>query len=257
LSAKTLSRASQFEDRYVTFVDILGFREIVRRMHQEPALFDTIRGMLDSIDEQAQDFNQYRRQKRRGARAVLPPVQLQMSAFSDCYVVSDTTSAWRVVVAVQALGSLLLTQSIASRGAIVHGQAYHRDRVLFGPAIIKAYELERNVAKYPRIIVSEPVRRRLWEYHTGLWKGRLLRRDIDGCWFVNLLTPSLSNWRSLPRVEPRQSTRRFLNRLRPRLREHLASETDEGNLSQWRWLAHSFNREADEERGIRPIDLPT
>jgi hypothetical protein len=248
-------KAKTFEDRYVAFVDILGFSNLVNRMRKEPALFKLIRGTLDSIDEQAQQFEEYRRQKRTGARSVLPPVQLEMTAFSDCYVVSDTTSAWRVVAAVQFLGSTLLARGIASRGGIVQGQTYHRGRVLFGPAVVKAYELERDVAKYPRIIVSETVRRAVWRYHTGLWKGQLLRRDIDGCWFVNVLMPSRSNWKQLPQVDSRQSTVRFLKDLRPQLQEQLARETDEGRLSKWRWLAHWYNRDAD-GAGIQTIELP-
>src|SRR5439155_21361427 len=94
---------SPFENRYVAFVDILGFRDLIRRMPREPELFDIARSTLDQIDHQVRSFRDYRRQKRTGARSVLSRPDLQMSAFSDCYVVSGT-AAWRVVAAVQALG---------------------------------------------------------------------------------------------------------------------------------------------------------
>src|SRR2546427_12703954 len=88
---------TRFEDRFVAYVDVLGFRDIVKRMHKEPALFDMTRYTLDFINKQVGNLKDYREKKRSGARSVLPPSQLQMSAFSDCYVVSDTATAWRVV----------------------------------------------------------------------------------------------------------------------------------------------------------------
>jgi hypothetical protein len=81
-----------------------------------------------------------------------------MTAFSDCYVLSEVFPAWHVVAAVQALGSRLLAEGILTRGGVVQGGAYHNGRVLFGPGIVEAYNLEREVAKYPRIVVSEEVR---------------------------------------------------------------------------------------------------
>ena len=243
---------SPFENRYVAFVDILGFRDLIRRMPREPELFDIARSTLDQIDHQVRSFRDYRRQKRTGARSVLSRPDLQMSAFSDCYV---GTAAWRVVAAVQALGATLLTQSIASRGAVVFGEAYHRGRVLFGPAIVKAYELERDVAKYPRVLVEAAVKNTVWNYHLGRWRGRLLQQDIDGCWFINVLTPSLSNWQALPGNRSLQNRRRFLRAIRGALKEQLSMQRDERQLSKWMWLAHWFNEEVEDEADIEILDL--
>jgi hypothetical protein len=73
-------------------------------------------------------------------------------------------------------------------------RAYRNGRVLFGPGVVEAYKLEREVAKYPRILMCEEVRKKVWGYHEGIWEGHLLNPDVDGCWYVNLLTPSLSSW---------------------------------------------------------------
>ncbi len=39
-------RHGSFEDRFVAFVDILGFRDIVSRMQKEHGLFSTVRDAL-------------------------------------------------------------------------------------------------------------------------------------------------------------------------------------------------------------------
>ena len=150
-------RRTSFEDRFVAFVDILGFRDIVARMQSEPALFSMVRDALKTIDKQARQFRDYRAALMQSHEAIIAsgkapltrPSHLNMTAFSDCYVISETFPAWHVLAGVQALGANLLRQGILCRGAVVRGLAYHENRVLFGPAIIEAYELESQVQSTP------------------------------------------------------------------------------------------------------------
>lgn len=92
---------------------------------------------------------------QQGITPLIPTSNLQMTAFSDCYVLSEVAPAWHVLAAVQALGSRFLAEGILTRGAVVQGSAYHNGRVLFGPGIVDAYKLESEVAKYPRILVTD------------------------------------------------------------------------------------------------------
>jgi hypothetical protein len=48
----------------------------------------------------------------------------------------------------------LLHMGFLTRGAIVVGDLFHRDNVIFGPALLEAYQIESREAFYPRIIVS-------------------------------------------------------------------------------------------------------
>jgi hypothetical protein len=200
---------SHFQARFIAFVDILGFSSIVERMSREDRLFTAVRDALKRLDSQARGVQLYRRERRekrhatvhKGKVPLVGETNLQMTAFSDCYVLSAVSPAWHVLAAVQALGSSFLAEGILTRGAVVHGKAYHNGRVLFGPGIVEAYTLESEVAKYPRILVTESVREEVLGYHEGLWKGRLLKRDVDGCWFVNLLVPSASSWAPLSGLE--------------------------------------------------------
>jgi len=203
-------------------VDILGFSGIVERMSNEDRLFTTIRDALERLDQQSRGFQQYRRERRAKhnvaqQKRIVPLAgagSLQMTAFSDCYILSEVSPAWHVLAAVQALGSKFLAEGILTRGAVVEGKAYHKGRVLFGPGIVEAYKLESEVAKYPRILVTESVRGAVWGYHEGLWESRLLKRDVDGCWFVDLLVPSFSSWAPLSDSAAQQDLRAHLKRVR-------------------------------------------
>ncbi len=178
-----------------------------------------------------------------------------MTAFSDGYVLSDRYKAWRVVAAAQALASRFLAKGILTRGAIVHREAYHRGRILFGPAIIEAYQLERKAANYPRILVTESVRSAIWSYHAGShWQKNLLKSDSDGRWFVNLLVPSRSSWKPLSNA-PEPQIRAHLRRVRDGL--ILAIELAKGqseHLLKVKWLVKQFNQVSKDER-LQRIDM--
>ena len=252
---------NHFEKRFIAFVDILGFSNIVRRMSREEHLFTSVRDALKDLNRQARIVQQYRRKNReerkdrlrRGEASLVPDSNLQMTAFSDCYVLSEVFPAWHVIAAVQSLGSRFLTKGILTRGAVVLGKAYHNGRVLFGPGIVEAYNLEQEVAKYPRILVSEEVRQEVWGYHQGAWEGHLLKQDVDGCWFVNLLTPSLSSWGVFSKSSRKYDLDEHLNKVRSALRsEWKRVQGDAAHMSKVWWLIHQFN-EAAPEAGIRAI----
>jgi hypothetical protein len=254
-------RDRTFKQRIIAFVDILGFSRIVERMSKEDHLFPVIRDVLEDLDRKSLDVQDYRHKKRdtrirarrQGVTSIVEDSDLQMTAFSDCYVLSEVSTAWRVLAAVQSLGSRLLAEGILTRGGIVHGDAYHHRRVLFGPGIIQAYRLESEVAKYPRILVAESVRRAVWDYHEGRWKGRLLKQDVDGCWFVNLLVPSLSSWALIADTTTDQDPPTYLRSLRKALVKEWSRATgDASHMSKVWWLIHRFNKEAEKE-GIEPI----
>lgn len=254
---------SNFQQRFIAFVDILGFSDIVARMPAEGRLFNTVRDALKDLDRQSREFQRYRREYRNKREATLRKgvaplggnTNLQMTAFSDCYVLSEISPAWHVLAAVQALGSRFLAEGILTRGAVVQGKAYHRGRVLFGPGIVDAYRLESEVAKYPRILVTESVRQAVWGYHEGRWTGHLLQRDVDGCWFVNLLVPSLSSWAPLSDQAGEQDTRAHLKKVRQALTDawHRA-QGNAGHMSKVWWLIHRFNKVAAEKTDIDKIE---
>jgi hypothetical protein len=51
----------------------------------------------------------------------------------------------------------LLAEGYFVRGAIVRGCLYHDDEMIFGEALVRAYDLETAVVKYPRIMIHSQV----------------------------------------------------------------------------------------------------
>ena len=235
-----------FQQRFIAFVDILGFKNLVARMSEDEHLFRSVRDALKHLDTQSRNFRAYRKRPRNNAIASLTPkTDLQMTAFSDCYVLSEVFPAWHVVAAVQALGSRFLAEGILTRGAVVEGPAYHNGPVVFGPGVVDAYEVESGMAFYPRIIVSENVRKAVWGYHEGLWKGELLKQDQDGWWFINLLVPSLSSWGALSNHHAPQDIRSHLKQVRISL---IAAQKRAGenpsHAAKVTWLINRYNEMA-------------
>jgi len=236
-------------------------------MDQQPRLFRTVRDSLKVVSEQAERFKKYRKnfnaarreRRRRGGVVILGDmfgdVKLQMTAFSDCFLVSDTFPAWHVLAAVQALGSRFLEEGILTRGGVVAGRAYHRGAVVFGPAVVEAHRLESEVAKYPRILVSEEVRKAAWGYHAGLCRGNLLARDADGCWYVNVLLPPLSDWDKLAPRAAERDLKSHLRNVRQALEALLSDAAEDINhRSKVCWLITRFNEVARSE-GVAVIEM--
>ena len=46
---------------------------------------------------------------------------------------------------------------LARRGGVAIGDIYHDDEAVFGPGLVRAYDIESNVAKFPRIVVDQEV----------------------------------------------------------------------------------------------------
>jgi len=245
---------TSFEDRFVAFVDILGFSSIVKHAATDGDTFETLRDALENIDGQVKRLEEYRlwcASLDPAARFLSAPTPIEMTAFSDCYLISGKASdgAWAVFAAAQALGANLLAHDILTRGAVVLGAAYHQGKIAFGPAIIEAYDIERNIAKYPRILVTDSAREAIrWE-NENFWHGQLLRPDTDGCPFINVLTPPLSKWSPLSSDTPLAvgDMKPFLGRIREFLRSRLETSRDDlAHLSKVRWLVHHFNLTAGE-----------
>ena len=97
---------------------------------------------------------------------------------------------------VHAQARLAIEEGILIRGAVTIGKVVKSSGQLFGPAVVRAYELERDRAKYPRVIVDD----RIFEVLKGVpgaWLHDertdmrhlqfLTRRDADRKRFVDYL----------------------------------------------------------------------
>jgi hypothetical protein len=164
--------ADAYEDRVIAFIDILGFRELVAKGKVLTILkaMEIIRKRVKLIENVAHS-------------------PLKTSQFSDTLILSapsDSNGLVHIVHFVSLLASELFLNGIWCRGAIASGALYDDGNVVFGPALINAYEMESQLAVYPRILVTETVAEKFVDTkNAGLpkWRragsGAYFRRDFD------------------------------------------------------------------------------
>lgn len=170
-----------YEDRYVAFVDILGFGSLVDRADKDPDLREAIANAL------------------RTARQVAAPegseTRLQFHFFSDSIIATSKRSEdglWHLLLSMDALTNNLLNQDIWVRGAVAVGGVYDDPDLVFGTGINKAYSLESAIAVYPRIILNRDVLNDSKNYaNQSSWAANYytsrIRRDMDGVHYLHFL----------------------------------------------------------------------
>jgi hypothetical protein len=127
-----------YQKRIVCYFDILGFSRVVcdRRLSVEEIgnLFSEIDCVIKEEDGDAIDS----------------------IYFSDSFVVSIkrlTLSARQLRLIISILHKLIEYRLLA-RGGVAYGDLVHEGSKLYGPALVKAVELE-HTAEYPRILLDE------------------------------------------------------------------------------------------------------
>ncbi|WP_427501078.1 hypothetical protein ACQE3E_21915 [Methylomonas sp. MED-D] len=185
-----------YRDAVVTFIDILGFREIV--MTSEP---DVVRRKLTAIKRFAVP-----RSVASEDEEEFEPITIQ---FSDSIVRvrpvdTETNQMYPIGIVFHELLDMvhaqgeLVKEGVLLRGGIAYGQIHYDGSVLYGPALIKAYDLESKYAVHPRIVVEPELiselksNQYLQSKHNSLeqeleYIEKLLRQNDDGIWFVDYI----------------------------------------------------------------------
>jgi hypothetical protein len=180
----------QYEDRVVCFLDILGFRECVRQtIADDPSMVIQRVGDIEGALETVRDVLGLDKEERDASA--------QITQFSDSIIISFLAGEQGGVFAT--LQSILwvlielVRGGFTCRGGIVRGRLVHNDRLLFGPAMIDAYELEKKVAYYPRVVLDKSIVSLSGEHpaphHNGsdeiTYVGELVVKDFDGIYYLD------------------------------------------------------------------------
>ena len=176
------SEGDGYEQKVVGFVDILGFAELVQRADCDSELRAKVMQALEQV---------------RAATELGRPTEIEFQAqyFSDSLIVSSQHSPkglWHLLLSLDALAWNLLQQNILVRGAVTIGGIFHDERLVFGVGVNKAYHLESNVAKVPRIILGQDAFAAVENFAANgstwaTYRDSRIRRDSDGVYFLNFL----------------------------------------------------------------------
>lgn len=147
-----------YQDRFILFIDLLGTKIIVGKTVEDNDLLDKISGVLmyvkNSLIRLVEDYSSDDNYK----------VDCYTTHFSDSYVLSikidedqllKISSAW--LFSIQTIVMEFMRIGILVRGGVTYGKLIHNENILFGPAMVEAYDLENKMAVYPRVIFSHKI----------------------------------------------------------------------------------------------------
>jgi len=213
---------AQYGERYCAYLDILGFRELIANLRNGAVQFETIRDLLRQIrspyDPEIIDFEHC-------------DFRIQSISYAVALFTKRTIPGLLMLCA--ALRELTLASLRAgyfTRGALCKGLLYHDETMVFGEALVKAYRLESEIVRFPRIMLTKDV------VDDALLSDRKddfaehIKQADDGPYFLHVL------WRLRMKLEI--------------IRDH-TFENEEPDLSYY-----SAIREMIQRRFLESVDTP-
>jgi len=236
-------RRVEYEISLVTYVDILGFKKLIETK-TAGEISRIIRVVREAI------------QPRRFKTSVPEVRDDEYVNFSDLTVISTPIQQpspiapaahlfSRLLHLVHAQSRLLFDDGIVLRGGITIGNVVKSWKQLYGPAIVRAYELEHKHAKVPRIIIDDRIFQ-IIDGLPGVWHNdektdkryisKLTRTDSDGWLFIDYLR-AVRNELDDPGTYPD-----CLNRHRRLIDKKLKEYSDDPDVRpKYEWLDHYHN----------------
>lgn len=226
-----------YGERYVAFLDVLGFKALVEEADRHRDQISTILTSLLAFREILE---------RYGASEV------RYSQFSDSVIISAPRTEAGMTYLFEAcvrISTRLLKEGVLVRGGIVRGNVMHTEQVAFGPAIAEAYQADGSGSP-PRILLSndvieDGVQSRLL---VDKWPGIFVQDDYDGQFMLNIV---------LFAATARKDASAILDldmgsSIAKRIRESCNPERNHPNVvAKWRWFRRYWN-DAVDENGYLP-----
>ncbi len=226
-----------YENRYVLFLDILGFKKIISTTYDKDQ---------DFPEEIEKLYNALKTINRSNSSTT---GSKKITQFSDSIVVSfsniEQYEFAYLLDDISYMLFLLAFEGIVCRGAIAYGKFYHDDQYLFGPALVDAYETESKAAIYPRVIIDKSVvdiynesAKKISKKRTGFKKefiNSYLMEDFDDKLFIDYFLNPLTFADSKEiYVNYLESLRDFISK------EHSKARTPDVKI-KYGWMKQKFN----------------
>jgi len=242
-----MAQEPKYEDRYCAYVDILAFKALVAELRAVPSRLETIRTLLkkirDPYDERYIGFGD---------------TDLRVQSISDAvaFSVRPTPQGFSVLcAALRELSLALLHEGYFTRGAVCKGLLYHDESMVFGEALIKAYRLESEVVRFPRIMLTKDI---VDEATASESKDDLVERikqATDGPYFLHILWRlgmllDVRRERPADASEPDPSLSYYTN-MRDKLQLRLDESIDTPkHFEKVQWFANYLNNTVGAEDGL-------
>ncbi|MCD2180302.1 hypothetical protein [Rhizobium sp. C1] len=247
MKAKARANAAAYEIAIVSFIDVLGFRAMLgaRSPHEIHDIILSLREFSMPEEEPARRMKDVRLSSRAFAESVSDAV-VRVRVFDTQY--SDGAFFHELVdllhVQIQCINHGVLIRAGLAIGSIHVG--LNGSGPVFGPAMVRAYEIESGEAIYPRIVIDDPAYEQFLsdarlhnENHDPEeemeYVNSLLRTGEDGTRFIDYLGASESEFDTF------EGYLRFVERHATLIRENLAASHRPTVRRKYVWLARYHN----------------
>lgn len=145
-----------YSDCYVAFIDILGFKNFI---NDKDTTFDKVKDLYDLLKIISNEFSSVTQSDFFTPDDMSKVV---LNVISDTIVLSiEKSQHYSLEILIFAVNivvsNVLLNHQLLFRGAISEGNFYSKAGILFGNALVDAAILEKDRAKYPRIVIQKNV----------------------------------------------------------------------------------------------------
>ncbi len=247
-----MGMVSVFEERFVVFIDILGFGSMVSAASREP------NGPTAKRVDTALTIIQNMRLLEGDSVATRQAIDgFHSHIFSDCIVMSvdpDSFAVSKLFVQLAKLTVNLMGEGVWIRGGMSKGLISRRRSTPWGPAIVEAYKVESELAKNPRLALSKSALDFVRHEMDRKQEDGLIVRDSDGVWSLSPMTWALrSSYGQRPML-----TENLASRIKRHLEEaHEQTVDNPGVFQKIDWLCDHWNKHVWPEQDRPEFDCRT
>ncbi len=244
-----------YENRIVCFLDILAFKKQILSSVDKDGTDSTkmiadIVNMLSGIRD-ILDID--KAEERPGT---------EITQFSDSVVISfpenTESGVFYVLLYIMWVQIYLVHQGFLCRGGIAHGKLIHTSKLLFGPAFLDAYDLELNVAVYPRVILAKSIIEAGVKAHASYNLPKheeksimsLLEQDCDGMYYINYITGAQSEL-----DDPELDYPNYLFQLQQIIADNIGIESP-SIVQKYSWLKEKLDPHLIELKKVAAMRFP-
>ena len=169
----------------VAFIDILGASAMIKDKPDETL------NIVHKRYEQSIEFYEQAFGKLKSALNVRI-FSDNIVLFCDCKKIPAIEALKIITMLTSIIQINFLNDDILLRGGITKGDFFADDIMIWGNALVKAYDIESNIAIYPRIVIDPDLiaDTKLFltqDEKTAKFKKEYISQDRDGLCFVNYL----------------------------------------------------------------------
>jgi hypothetical protein len=242
-----------YENRICCFIDILGFRQHINETikhsgEDEIEKIISIKSILDLSKNITKDIGISKSKV--------------VTYFSDSIVISykydEKSQLFWTVLNLLYVSMEMANKGFLIRGGVAIGKLVHTDEMIFGPALVEAYDLESKISKYPRIIIAKNVIEAGVQYHSESHTAEdeqeyimdIVTEDKDGHYYIDYIQKSSSEF-----DDPEYDLYTFIDNIQ---KNFFSNYNDQPNEVKEKldWLKHKVNEVISNiHRNIKTMNL--